>query len=126
MDPQHDGRLRHGYPDGDHLGRHSVRRSRIRRRAFPMTLDQIDELRRGEEPSLSLQRAARSVGLDFVQCATCRGNGYTSATLLATPRQIEILAAAGCDDTVPIQYERCTACGGSGGFVSDPRRRQRQ
>ena len=84
-----------------------------------MTPDQIKEMRRGEKPSLSLQEAARGVGLGFVQCSVCRGNGYTSATLLATPRQIQILAKAGVDDPLPVQYERCTGCGGSGGFIQE-------
>lgn len=81
------------------------------------TLDQIDEVRRGEEPSLSLRQAAQNVGLSFIRCKACGGNGFTSATLLVTPSQLQILADAGDDGPVPIQYERCRSCDGSGGFI---------
>lgn len=87
------------------------------RRYAVETLDQIDEVRRGEEPSLSLRQAAGNVGLHFIQCKTCKGNGYTGTTLLASPRVVEALVAAGIDELVPIQYERCQDCQGSGGFV---------
>lgn len=49
-----------------------------------MTLDQIEELRRGEKPSLSLRQAAMNVGLPFVGCSNCKGAGYTSAILLVS------------------------------------------
>jgi hypothetical protein len=84
------------------------------------TLSQIDEVRRGEVPSLSLRRASLNVGLHFTQCARCKGCGYTSAMLLLTTHQIETLAAAGCGDPVPIQYERCPECRGDGGFIEVP------
>lgn len=84
------------------------------------TYDQIEELRRGEKPSLSLRQAAKGVGIDFIQCDECRGSGYTKATLLTSPRALHILAELVPNELVPIQYERCTTCFGSGGFLKCP------
>jgi hypothetical protein len=88
-----------------------------------MTLDQIedvrDSLRRGGDgqPSLSLQRAAQNVRLPFEQCHECNGKGWTKATLLASMTAIELLARHLPNEPVPIQYDRCPRCHGSGGLV---------
>ena len=80
-----------------------------------LTLYQIDEIRAGHEPSLSLQQAARLTGLNFMQCPECRGNGYTRETLLASARVIE--RCKDLNELVPIQYERCRRCDGTGGWI---------
>lgn len=82
-----------------------------------MTLDQIEEQRRGEEPSLSLQQAAANTRLPFEQCPECKGNGWTKATLLLSPRAMEVLARECPNEPVAIQYDRCPRCTGAGGFV---------
>lgn len=78
------------------------------------TLDQIEEVRRGDEPSLSLRQAANNARLPFTQCKRCKGNGWTKATLLDTPKQIQ--AASG--DEIHIQYDRCPDCDGTGGKLN--------
>jgi len=88
------------------------------RRYAVETLDQIEEVQRGEEPSLSLRQAALNVRLPFIQCNTCKGNGWTRATLLDTPKQIQILAAAGDKGPLHIQRDRCPNCDGAGGFIN--------
>jgi DnaJ-class molecular chaperone len=93
-----------------------------------MTFDQIedarDSLSRGGDgkPCLSLQQAADNVGLPFEQCPECKGNGWTTATLLVSMMAIEALAKACPNDPVPIQYERCNRCHGSGGWLLPPYR----
>jgi hypothetical protein len=82
-----------------------------------MTLDQIEEMRRGEEPSLSLQQAARNTGLGFTQCPDCKGNGYTKATSLLSPKALHVLAIHCPKEPVPIQYDKCCRCDGTGGFI---------
>jgi DnaJ-class molecular chaperone len=82
-----------------------------------VTLDQIEEVRLGHKPSLSLQQAAHGVGIAFEQCTECNGNGWTKATLLASMSAIEALAKACPNEPVPIQYERCQRCNGSGGWL---------
>lgn len=82
-----------------------------------MTLDQIEEQRRGDEPSLSLEQAARNVGLPFERCSECKGNGYTKATLLVSPTALAALAEACPKEPIPIQYDRCTRCNGAGGWL---------
>jgi len=82
-----------------------------------LTFSQIEEVRRGEEPSLSLARAAANVGIGFKQCPECKGNGWTRATLLVSMREIEILAKECSAGEVPIQYDRCDRCRGVGGWI---------
>ncbi len=82
-----------------------------------LTFDQIKEIRQGHKPSLSLQQAARNVGLDFQQCPNCRGAGYTKAHLLVSPKTIQIMAKELPDAPVPIQYDRCNRCDGAGGWI---------
>ncbi len=84
-----------------------------------MTFDQIEEIRRGEGPSLSLEQAAHNVGLNFQQCPDCRGAGYTCATLLASPKAIHLLAQYLPKEPVPIQYDRCARCDGAGGWIAE-------
>lgn len=83
-----------------------------------MTLDQIEELRRGSTPSVSLQHAAGGVGLAFEQCSDCKGRGFTKATLLLSTRALHALAVACPKEPIPIQYDRCGRCRGAGGWVS--------
>jgi len=83
-----------------------------------MTLDQIEELRRGERPSLSLEQAARNVRLPFHRCQECKGNGWTKATLILSPHALNVLAVHCPNEPLPIQYDRCPVCRGSGGFVN--------
>lgn len=85
------------------------------------TLDQIEERRRGEEPSLSLQQAANNVRLPFQQCPECKGNGYTKATLLLSPKAMEVLVRECPKEAVPIQYDRCSRCDGAGGWILEIR-----
>lgn len=82
-----------------------------------MTLDQIEEIRRGEKPSLSLRQAAENVRLPFRQCPACNGNGYTKATLLMSTKAMQALAIACPNETVAIQYDRCPRCSGAGGYI---------
>jgi Zn-finger nucleic acid-binding protein len=91
-----------------------------------MTLDQIEayreDRRNGElnpQPCPSLMQVARRTGLGFTQCPKCRGSGYTKATLLDTPKQIQIMAAHDPKGEVHIQYDRCPQCDGAGGFVRE-------
>jgi hypothetical protein len=89
------------------------------------TFDQIedarDSLRRGGDgqPALSLQQAAHNVGLSFEQCDECRGSGYTKATLLASMIEIEALMRINPNGALPIQYDRCIRCHGSGGWLCE-------
>jgi hypothetical protein len=84
-----------------------------------MTLDQIEEMRRGEyDISPSLQKASQSVGLGFRQCPDCRGRGFTKATLLVSVKAMQALARDTPKEFPPIQYDRCFRCDGTGGFVS--------
>lgn len=85
-----------------------------------MTFDQIEEARRGETPRLSLQQAARNVRLGFQQCPNCRGAGYTKATLLASPRALEILSRECPKEMIPIQFDKCFRCDGAGGWIINP------
>ena len=85
-----------------------------------LTLDQIEEVRQGHEPSLSLKQAADNVGLPYEECETCKGRGYTKATLLVSMKAIQAIAQVCPDEPVPIQYERCPCCGGAGGWVTVP------
>ena len=92
-----------------------------------MTLDQIEaareDRRNGElwpQPCPSLMQVARKTGLDFTQCEKCKGAGYTKATLLATAKQIAIMAEHDPRGEIPIQYDRCPRCDGAGGFVYEP------
>jgi DnaJ-class molecular chaperone len=99
-----------------------------------MTLDQIEECREhlqktGHWPtqwemehliSVSLMQAARGSGMKFRQCETCRGNGFTKMTLLMSARALTVLARECPDEPVPIQYDKCPVCEGTGGFVSEP------
>ena len=83
-----------------------------------MTLDEIEEMRRGEfHPSPSLQKAANSVGLGFRQCPNCKGRGFTKATLLISAKGLHALATATPREFLPIQYDRCSRSDGTGGFV---------
>jgi DnaJ-class molecular chaperone len=82
-----------------------------------MTFSQIEEIRAGQEPSLSLQQAASIVGLGFEQCSACQGRGWTKATLLTSPAAIFALAEACPDEPVAIQYDRCDQCRGEGGWI---------
>lgn len=84
---------------------------------MPLTLDQIEELRRGEQPSLSLQEAAHRAGVPFAQCKTCGGRGFTKATLLNSAKAMEVLTIACPDESPAISYERCADCRGAGGRV---------
>jgi DnaJ-class molecular chaperone len=86
-----------------------------------LTFDQIEEQRRGEEPSLSLQEAARNTGLPFKQCPECNGNGYTKATLLLSPQALWALAKECPKEPVPIQYDKCSRCDGVGGWLVNVR-----
>lgn len=86
-----------------------------------MTLDQIEEIRAGQEPSLSLRKAAANVRLPFEQCDECRGHGYTKATLLLSPKALWVLAKECPHEPVPIQYDRCGRCGGAGGWIGGER-----
>ena len=82
------------------------------------TFNQIEEMRRGEKPSLSLQQAARGVGINFEQCPVCKGSGWTKATLLASPRALHAIAETCPNESVPIQYDRCDHCQGDGGWLT--------
>ena len=84
-----------------------------------MTLDQIEERRCGEEPSLSLQQAAANVRLPFQQCSDCKGRGFTKATLLLSPKVLHVLARECPNEPVPIQYDRCARCDGAGGWIKE-------
>lgn len=90
------------------------------------TFDQIEEIRRGERPSLSLQQAydnlvrlGRASGIVFKRCEVCKGNGWTTATLLSSIQAIHALAQACPNEPVPIQYDRCLCCYGSGGWIEE-------
>lgn len=83
-----------------------------------MTLDQIEEMRKGNAPGPSLQSAAKRVGIGFQQCHECGGRGFTKATLLVSSKGMRALTAACPKELPPIQYERCQRCDGVGGFVS--------
>lgn len=83
-----------------------------------LTLDQIEDLRVGGSCALSLQQAAENSGTPFRRCEECRGRGFTRATLLLSPVEMQTLAIAHPDANPAIQYERCMKCGGAGGFVS--------
>lgn len=82
-----------------------------------MTLDQIEEMQRGNDPGLSLQQASAKVGLGFRRCENCKGRGFTKATLLMSPQAIWALATACPKEQPAIQYERCNLCDGAGGHV---------
>ena len=92
-----------------------------------MTLDQIEAAREDRrngalwpQPCPSLMQVARKTGLDFTQCDNCRGAGWTKATLLDTPKQIQLLAKLDPSGEPHIQYDKCPRCDGAGGFVSEP------
>jgi len=96
-----------------------------------LTLDQIEEImdqraKTGRPVtkwemekviSLSLCEAANRVGLPFQQCDQCHGAGFTQARLLAGPRMIQ-MASQLPDEPVPIAYDRCPRCRGSGGWIA--------
>jgi len=89
-----------------------------------LTYNQIEETRdpRSDgKPSLSLQQAARNVGLDFKRCPECKGRGYTKATLLVSMTEVEALARVKSNGTLPIQYDRCERCRGDGGWLLSKR-----
>jgi len=84
-----------------------------------LTFDQIEETRLDPEGkhSLSLQQAARNVGIPFEQCPECKGSGYTRAILLVSMTEIEALAKVSPNGMPPVQYDRCERCHGSGGWL---------
>jgi hypothetical protein len=81
------------------------------------TLDQIEELRRGNAPGLTLQQAARKAGLPYQQCTECKGRGFTKATMLLSKKALDLMIRELPNDPPAIQYERCPRCGGAGGFT---------
>ena len=82
-----------------------------------VTFNQIEEIRRGDQPSLSLKQAAYNAGISFETCLECKGNGWTKATLLASATAIEAVAKVCPKELVPIQYDRCERCHGDGGWL---------
>jgi hypothetical protein len=84
----------------------------------PLTLDQIEEMRQGVRPGLSLQQASDNVGLSFKTCQECSGRGWTKATLLASMASMRILAAQNPNEPPSIQYDRCCLCRGAGGWLT--------
>lgn len=92
-----------------------------------MTLDQIEDIEDQHRRAgytlpfpkipLSLAQAALKAGMVFEQCKKCKGNGFTGMRLLASPRDMQTLAAAGSQSPLPIQRDRCPDCDGAGGFA---------
>lgn len=108
---------------GDYVPRERVSREQN------MTFNQIEEVRQGHKPSLSLEQAynnlvrlRRASGLTFERCPECRGHGWTKATLLPSVKAIEVLARECPDETPAIQYDRCERCRGDGGWLVEDRK----
>ena len=71
----------------------------------------------------SLQEAAATAHMTFVQCERCRGAGYTQAVMTLSRKVMAVMIEHAPDEpvTFSIRYERCPVCDGAGGHIHDPR-----